>query len=88
MSDVICKIVVTDIEWDTTDIEGDTDELDIDLPEEVIIDITEDNEYLLEDIHGYAENLSDYLSDEYGYCHYGFATEVVYPQERDYAEYG
>lgn len=37
-----------------------------------LIDINEDNEYLLEDIEYCADNLSDYISDTYGYCHNGF----------------
>ena len=38
-----------------------------------LIDIDEHNEYLLEDIDGAADELSDYLSDAYGYCHFGFS---------------
>lgn len=59
------QIIVTDIMWDAED--------SADLPEEVIIDVDNKNAYLLEDIDGYADNLSDYLSDTYGYCHSGFA---------------
>ena len=62
------RIIVTNIKWDAPKGEN--------LPKKVVIDIDENNEYLLEDIEYYADNLSDYLSDEYGYCHYGFKTRV------------
>lgn len=64
----ITKIIVTDIEWDAPE--------DAPLPEEVVIEVTPENAYLLEDIDGYADNLSDYLSDTYEYCHAGFAVTV------------
>lgn len=59
------QIVVTDIKWDAPK--------SANLPKRVVIDITAENEYLLEDINEYAENLSDYLSDTYEYCHAGFS---------------
>ena len=59
------EIIVSNIKWDT-------DGADVDLPKKVVIKITIDNANLLEDIDGYADNLSDYLSDTYGYCHEGF----------------
>ena len=55
------RIVVYNIDWD----EGDEWEW---LPTELSINITDDTKYLLEDIEGYAENLTDYLSSCYGYC--------------------
>lgn len=54
------QIVVTNIKWDAPKSVG--------LPQKVIIDINEDNKYLLEDIDGYADELCDYLSDKYEYC--------------------
>ena len=60
----IKQIIVTNIKWDTPKSAS--------LPKRVVIDINEDNQYLLEDIEGYADNLSDYLSDTYEYCHEGF----------------
>lgn len=62
------KIIVTNIEWDAPK--------SANLPEEVIIDICEENEYLLEDIDEYADELCDYLSDTYGYCIFGFNVET------------
>ena len=59
------EIIVSNIKWDT-------DGEDVDLPKKVVIKVTIDNADLLEDIDGYADNLSDYLSDTYGYCHEGF----------------
>lgn len=58
------QIVVTGIKWDAPK--------SANLPKRVIIDITIDNAELLEDFNGYADNLSDYLSDTYEYCHEGF----------------
>lgn len=63
----IKRIVATNIKWDTPKSAG--------LPKRVVIDINKDNEYLLEDIEGYADELCDYLSDEYGYCIEGFNVE-------------
>ena len=63
----IKRIIVTNIKWDAPK--------SAKLPKKVIIDINEDNEYLLEDIDGYADELSDYLSDTYEYCHEGFAVD-------------
>lgn len=62
------QIVVTSIKWDAPKSAG--------LPKKVVIDINENNADLLEDIDGYADNLCDYLSDEYGYCIEGFCVEV------------
>lgn len=59
------SIIVTDIQWDAPK--------SANLPQEVVIAVTPETEYLLEDIDGYAENLSDYLSDKYEHCHFGFA---------------
>ena len=59
------EIIVSNIKWDT-------DGEDVDLPKKVVIKVTIDNADLLEDINGCADNLSDYLSDTYGYCHEGF----------------
>ena len=60
----IKQIIVTNIKWDAPKSAS--------LPKRVVIDINEDNQYLLEDIEGYVDNLSDYLSDTYEYCHEGF----------------
>ena len=63
----ITQIIVTNIKWDALKSAG--------LPKTVIIDINEDNKYLLEDIDGYADELCDYLSDEYEYCIENFNVE-------------
>lgn len=65
----VVQIIVTNIKWDAPK--------SAKLPSQVVIDITEDNKYLLEDIDGAADNLSDYLSDTFEYCHKGFATSCV-----------
>ena len=54
------QIIVTNIKWDAPKSAG--------LPKKVVIDINEDNEYLLEDIERHADELCDFLSDEYEYC--------------------
>ena len=63
----IKQIIVTNIKWDAPK--------SANLPKRVVIDIDEDNKYLLEDIDGYADELCDYLSDEYEYCIEGFNVE-------------
>lgn len=72
------NIIVRKIKWDT---DGEK----VTLPKKIVIPITEKTEYLLEDINGYAENLSDYLSDTYEYCHYGFSAKVEYENVDDTA---
>lgn len=62
------QIIVTSIEWDAPKSAR--------LPKKVIIDVDEHNAHLLEDIDGYADELCDYLSDEYGYCIKGFCVET------------
>lgn len=54
------QIIVTNIKWDAPK--------SAKLPKRIVIDIDEENKYLLEDINGYADELCDYLSDEYEYC--------------------
>ena len=58
------QIIVTNIKWDAPS--------SAELPKNVVIDINEDNKYLLEDIKGYSDELCNYLSDEYEYCIEGF----------------
>ena len=63
----------TNIKWDVTDGSEDMTKEDMDeilstLPTEVEIPdylITDDEDDLLDDV-------SDWLSDEYGFCHFGF----------------
>ena len=65
------RILVTDIQWDAPE------DIAADLPQSFEIDITPGKEYLLEDVNGCAEEISDYITDQTGWCHTGFATEVV-----------
>lgn len=59
------KIIVTDIKWDAPE--------SANLPDSVTILLLPGMEYLLENINGAADNLSNYLSDVYEYCHTAFA---------------
>ena len=63
----IKQIIVTKIKWDAS--------ASIKLPKKVIIDITKGNRHLLDDIDTYADGVSEYLSDKYGYCTYEFQTQ-------------
>jgi hypothetical protein len=70
----MAKFIVTDIDWDTTN-DNSFEEIkadDLGLPDEVIVN----TEYLdIEDDENMDEvenAISDYLSDEYGFCHNGF----------------
>lgn len=59
-------------------IEWDIDEEDIDdvsLPSEVEIEIDHEEEICCEG--EFSDCLSDKLSDEYGFCHFGFEFEVI-----------
>lgn len=55
-------------------IKWDTDGQDVDLPTEIIIEISEEKEAHLDDYEK-VELLSDYITDETGFCHKGFSTE-------------
>lgn len=68
---VITKLIIKDIKWEY-DSEEDEEEYAPDLPTEVEIDITKNNTWLLDEITGDAEAISDYLSELYGFCHKGF----------------
>lgn len=59
------EIIVSNIKWVT-------DGEDVDLPKKVIIKVAIDNANLLEDIDGYADELSDYISDTYEFLNAGF----------------
>ena len=63
------QIIVSNIQWDAPK--------SANLPDNVMININDDNADLLEDIDGYADNLSDYLSDTYEYCHEGFSVDII-----------
>lgn len=65
------RIIVTDIDWDAPEDVAAT------LPQEITIDITPENEYLLDDSEQYAENIGDAISDITGWCHYSFCVEVA-----------
>lgn len=67
----ITKIIITDIEWDAPD------DIEQCLPTRLEIDVTPETEYLLEDAEGYADALSDYISDMTGWCHLGFCVRLV-----------
>ena len=64
------KVKIFDIEWD---MDEDDDTV---LPNEIV------NEF---DYHGdndeLSDNISDWLTDEYEYCHYGFDYEIIEEEE-------
>ena len=62
------KFIITNIDWDADD--------DTELPEKVEVVIDDPTDEMLEDIDGYADIISDYLSDKCGYCVRGFAVEA------------
>ena len=64
----VSKIIMSNIKWDA--------DKSANLPKKVVIKIKMNNVDLLEDINGYADNLSDYLSDTYEYCHEGFSIKI------------
>lgn len=67
---------ITNIKWDTADDDLTQEDIEeLNLPENIRLE--DPDEELLEDIDGYADNLCDWLSDEYGFCVYGFDTNVI-----------
>lgn len=67
------QILVTNIEWDTDGI--DIEELD--LPTEVTI--TNPSVEMIEEVEedGYCDEITDFLSDEYGWLVAGYSVEIV-----------
>lgn len=66
------KIHVSCIDWDYP---GKENGAQCPFPTEIDIEV-EPSSPLLEDIHGEAENLADYLTDKYECCICGFIPEV------------
>lgn len=65
------KLIVSNIDWDTS---GDDFAAPADLPVTVTIDDPMLLPHLMEDVEGSAENLAEWLTQEYGYCLKGFTT--------------
>ena len=65
---MVTKYIVTNILWDTV---GDKETL-TNLPAELSIDT---DTLSISDEDEIEETISDYLSDTYGFCHYGFDFE-------------
>lgn len=76
---------ITNIKWDITDgAEDATPEENLEilesLPKEVYIKESYTNNDILENdklYNEFCEEISDYLTNEYGFCHTGFNVEVV-----------
>lgn len=64
------KIIVTDIEWDAPK------DVICKLPTRIEIPITPENEHFLVDMWDEAQAISDYISDQTGWCHFGFCVDV------------
>lgn len=67
------KIRVTNIDWDWDEDDGPRPE---ELPSEVIIDDPLLIPSLADDIEGNAENLAEWLTNEYGHCLRGFCASL------------
>jgi len=59
--------LITDIDWDT-------DGEEVDLPEEITVNVSEDEELEEDEIEEY---ISDKISDKTGFCHFGFNYKEV-----------
>lgn len=65
------KVRITNIKWDTFDA-TEFDAVDIArLPLEI------EQEFDFNEVEGLEDFLSDWLSDTYGFCHFGFAFEII-----------
>lgn len=77
------NLYIHDIQWDTSDDDYDPDEDDeLDLPEALTVsDRFRAEDYKKEDgstdEYALSEDVSDWLSDEYGFCHGGFQMEII-----------
>ena len=61
------KVHITDIQWDTDDV----------LIPELPVEITQDFEFNGSGDVELEDFLSNWLSDTYGFCHYGFRFKIV-----------
>lgn len=64
----MAKVIITKIDWDT---DGD-EALKEALPNTMTLDTEDLNIEDPEDENEISDAISDYLSDEYGFCHNGF----------------
>ena len=69
------KIYVTNIKWDAPK--------SADLPSNVTLEVNNLNSYLLDDIEGYADEVCDWLSDNYGWYIYCFNIDYEIYEEDD-----
>lgn len=69
------KLTISNIDWDY-DGKDSGEPLPEGLPTEVVITDEDLLNTLLVDIDGYSEEITDYLSDTYGYCVCGYTTDV------------
>ena len=68
-------LVITDIKWDLEDEDLTKEDIEnLNLPENIRLE--NPDEELLEDVDGYADNICDWLSDEYGFFVKGFHTDI------------
>lgn len=75
-------IRVFDIQWDTTE---DGERVEVSLPNDIIIDhdfdsLGDDGEL---DMDSLLDEVSDYLSDTYGFLHKGFCSEIYVKDMED-----
>lgn len=66
-------IIVTRIDWDA----DDENELK-DLPQKIELDVTENDIDNITDIYELEDYVSDYITDETGFCHRGFDMRIYY----------
>ena len=66
-------LVISNIAWKTDGVNPEA----LDLPDTIEIEIDQENDYLLEDADGYSDEVCEYISNTYGYCVAGFATDVI-----------
>lgn len=78
------KVIVTDIVYD---FEGETNAEDIEVPDTLEYDVTvrlgldvNKNGEILE---GFMDEISDWISDDTGWCHQGFNAEFVFNNPND-----
>ena len=69
-----------EIKAHVTDVDCDTDDEEVfDLPNEFDIEVTfdEEDEEFLETADFLGDVIGDAISEEYGFCHYGFDYEII-----------
>ena len=71
------KAHITNVMWDTSDEEYDFPYTELPTEFDIEVTIDEEDEKFLETADFLGDLIGDAISEEYGFCHYGFNYEII-----------